>query len=338
MEALLKKLKIIEKLKGKLNYPTWKTAIMMNLRANQVANAITQDPPVNPADLTDAELVEKIKEWLAENNEIPETGFSAAKVNGNKAVYKKSAEKEYNDFIKMNDIALELIYSSCESKCQMLIKDELNAKKAWNILKTKYSETGFAAIFSSWHSLRGLTLRDCDNELDVYTNKIKKTKSTLESHNVIIPDDIWSAIYLEGLDDSFQLFIRELLSMGLKSSSFDDVVQTAFNEKLAIEATYKKEHQQANIYKARRSKNKDKSDKFCDYCERPGHDEDDCFKKDPGKTPEWFKDMKKKKTSNANTVGFDEALIQQIKAALQKDDNDNAMAHATTTQAQGYVM
>ena len=57
----------VEKLAGKSNYPTWNPTVLMELRANKVAKAITlKTAPVNPDELGAEEINTKIQEWLSE--------------------------------------------------------------------------------------------------------------------------------------------------------------------------------------------------------------------------------------------------------------------------------
>ena len=76
------------KLKGKNNYTTWVPATIMELRKEKVAKLINQAPPLNPDDIeSNTELVvEKVIEYLSENNEVPDGGFTTSKINGNKAI------------------------------------------------------------------------------------------------------------------------------------------------------------------------------------------------------------------------------------------------------------
>ena len=125
------------KLKGKNNYTTQVPATIMELRKEKVAKLINQAPPLNPDDIeSNTELVvEKVIEYLSENNEVPDGGFTTSKINGNKAIQRKNAKKEYEEWYELNDVALEIIYNGCESQCQTLIKEDTIAKLAWERLK-----------------------------------------------------------------------------------------------------------------------------------------------------------------------------------------------------------
>lgn len=84
----------IEKLAGKSNYLTWNPAVLMELRANKVAKILTlKATPVNPEDLEQQEIDEKVKEWLETQEEVPEEGFTTQKIRGNRVKWTTTARK-----------------------------------------------------------------------------------------------------------------------------------------------------------------------------------------------------------------------------------------------------
>lgn len=340
MDALIKKTKL-NKLKGKSNYTTWVPATMMELRKEKVAKMITETPPSNPDDIEEKDIAEKIKEWLAETEEVPDSGFTTNKVNGNKAKWKKAAKKDYDDWSIKNDVALEIIYNNCESQCQALIKEDLSAKVAWERLEKAYSQTGFASVVEQTTAMRSLFLNRAEGEsIDNYTNKWKEVKSTLDSHGLVLPDDIWSGLYLAGLDDSFQALTRDLMNKEIKSFTFEQTIQSAYNEKLAIIATSRKEnnnHGQGNAYRIQNNiKNDDRE--YCKRCNR--HHGPVCWKEHPEKAPDWYQ-AKGADRGSANTVAaIDEnAIAERIRKAMKEE----ARAAIATTPAslfgngQGYI-
>jgi hypothetical protein len=303
MDALVKRAKL-NKLKGKVNYTTWVPGVMMELRKDKVVKLISQAKPISPEEIEESAVVDKVKEWLAETNEVPEAGFSTAKVNGNKALWRKSAQDKYDKWMELNDVALEIIYSNCDIQCQATIKEDTIAKEAWERLEKAYSQTGFASIVEQTTAIRSLSLDRGEGEsLDKYTNKWKEVKSTLDAHGLTLPEDIWSGLYLAGLDESFRNLTRDLMNREIKTFTFEQTIQSAFNEKLAIEATSKKEgnnyYGQANAYN---TNNKDKELKghFCKRCDRR-HGKV-CWKENPEMAPQWYRDMTAQLTTGNNKM------------------------------------
>ena len=106
MGDVIRKLNITEKLRGKGNFQTWTTAMKMDLRGQKLADTITQNCPATPSTRDEGQLTERVKDWLTGNNECPGDGFSTAKINGNKALYKMTAQKDCKEFIELSQIAL----------------------------------------------------------------------------------------------------------------------------------------------------------------------------------------------------------------------------------------
>jgi hypothetical protein len=83
---------------------------------------------------------------LAENEEVPETGFSAQKVAGNRARWRKEQLKAHTEWAKLHNTAQSAIYHSCKPAVQQMIAGSSTAKEQWNILEKAYSSVGFGNV------------------------------------------------------------------------------------------------------------------------------------------------------------------------------------------------
>lgn len=166
--------------------------------------------------------------------------------------------------------------------------------------------------------------------MDEYVNKFKENRATLESYGVKIQDDIWSALFLSGLTENYSPLIRELLSTELKSKTFEEVIQLAFNEELTKFTTDALSN--GNGHAATADLKKTERCKFC----RKGHDSMECWKKYPEKAPEWFQE--KQKAKDKAKAGVKATNIDQIDPDLLERIQDEARSsRGLVTTINGYV-
>jgi hypothetical protein len=128
-------------LKSKEDWPTWSVGIRMELRAQKCFISLTQDVYLKSEDLEEDDLRDRCKEWLTEDNEVPEGGFTAAKVRGNLGKYKKYLDTERQVFNNANGQARSIIYNSYNKSFQSLLSPyrKGTARQMWDYLK-KYCE------------------------------------------------------------------------------------------------------------------------------------------------------------------------------------------------------
>ena len=221
-------------LKGKENWPTWSPGICIRLRAEGVYRVIEGERPTDPASIPEEKTNEFIESFLSAQEPLPQAGFSSEKLAANHQRWKASLAKEIGEWQKANDIAFAIIYERCQPHIQALISDKTDAKSAWNILQSSYSETGFASTYAQVAALKDLSYSGCKN-LEEYINKLNSVRANLTARGKTVDPEVWSAFLLHGLDDSFQLLTRQIIQSD-KAFSLEDIQTMAFAEERSAQA------------------------------------------------------------------------------------------------------
>ena len=60
------------------------------------------------------------------------------------------------------------------------------------MLSSAYNDTGVGSISSQANQWKSLAYDECKN-LEEYLNKLRSTQTNLSTHDITIPDEIWSS-------------------------------------------------------------------------------------------------------------------------------------------------
>jgi hypothetical protein len=103
-------------LKGKLNYAVWVPACLFELRAEKAGRALEMDEVEDPQSLTEEQQRKAINTFIARTEALPTDGqFSDALIAANKGKWLAAAETKYEKWYELNEKAMGVIYSLCES-------------------------------------------------------------------------------------------------------------------------------------------------------------------------------------------------------------------------------
>ncbi|KIX00174.1 uncharacterized protein Z518_10311 [Rhinocladiella mackenziei CBS 650.93] len=214
------------------NYEQWVLACKEELQSEGVIDGLTQEAPIDPDSISDNdELDSHVKAWLLDYEEEPQGGFSGQRIVANRNKWKAAARIKYKEWARLNNKALVIIYHLCDKVPQMIIAEEVTAKSAWARLSEAYKSQGFPAVYKQVSLTHTVTYRDC-NTLKEYVNKIKLNRANLDALGHRWNDDVWSAVLIKGLGDSFEILTSSLLSADKGTRSFDDVIQLILDEEL----------------------------------------------------------------------------------------------------------
>lgn len=193
-------------LQGANNYGQWKTDCEIELDLKGLSYLL--DPHEEPTDPNPSTLrstrdeAQLISDWLANDEELPEEGFTAQKISGNRRKWLKDIRAEWDRYQEDMKKAFSVIYRSCAIHIQGALSNTRDPRKAWEILQQSYGGAGFGGIFRDFDVLAGITY-DSFNSIEAYSNTFKAAVASLERQDLVIDTRGLAALYLRGLGTKF---------------------------------------------------------------------------------------------------------------------------------------
>ena len=169
-------------------------------------------------------------------------------------------------------------------------------QECWNTLKELYSAKGFSAEFILCKELFETTLAGCQNSMEQYLNNIKRLKDDLEAKDLKIPDRLILAWVLNNLSEAYESFVSITIQSLRTQTALS--LETLFSS--LIDESKRLDSKDSNQTLLSNSKTSNKNKKKCSFCEKTGHKEDKCWKKDPSKNP--FKTKQADKESDSEDL------------------------------------
>jgi len=163
-------------------------------------------------------------------------------------------------------------------------KDKTDATKLWEAILQTYGETSFELIGRYFNKLLESDF-NYFNSLDKYTSNIQASYIYLKELKQEIPKALIIWILLKGLPSSFESFSSrkfEELSKTLKDPNLssnlniDEFISDIISEESRIKASDLEANRISSKYKT-----KQKNSKYCTYCNKEGHLENQCYKQYP---------------------------------------------------------
>jgi hypothetical protein len=163
-------------------------------------------------------------------------------------------------------------------------KDKIEATELWEAILQTYGETSFELIGRYFNKLLDSDYNSF-NSLDEYTSNIQASYIYLKELKQEIPKALIIWILLKGLPSSFESFSSrkfEELSKILKDPkkantlSINELISDIISEEARIIASDLEANKISPEYKT-----KHKNSRYCTYCNKEGHLENQCYKQYP---------------------------------------------------------
>src|ERR1700761_2111821 len=108
-----------------------------------------------------------------------------------------------------NRKALAIIKLLCDDSPLLYIRDEDNAKKAWQTLRDIYNPKGFTTEYLILKEFFNTNLSDFDS-MENYLNKVKLLADDLKSKDIILPSQVIIAWILNSLNENYDGFTQNI--------------------------------------------------------------------------------------------------------------------------------
>ena len=316
------------KLKGKINFISWKREFERAAKADDTIEYLTGEEVVPPkprkedyfAKPGDAEIrrstrTKKISSPTVDDGDETDDAQATLFTSNNNLRWQIDYNEHKNAKEKMK-LASKLLDSWVSDGIKIEIEDCTNAKEAYDLIKKRYAVTHERARDSLLNQLSLIKLEDCLSMTE-YTNKVRQVKADLKTVKYDMTDDMFATALLHGLPPSYRAF-KEKYDW-IRSTKPDDPPDLDYlYERLHVEEAQQlrlkeerrareraKKDTGANVdnkgYGGRsKSSREDKSHLKCTYpdCGRTGHTEETCWIKTPEKIPRSLKDKFPAHTGN----------------------------------------
>lgn len=129
-----------------------------------LSRVINGEAPVAPdCDDDPQALSAACKEWLLETGD--EDDVSTQKINSNRKKFKKHLICEYEQWERLNGVALSEIYDSCAQSIQLSVGKKKRAAEVWKQLENSFAISSFALAEQQIWKLQELSYLSCKHLL-----------------------------------------------------------------------------------------------------------------------------------------------------------------------------
>jgi hypothetical protein len=155
-----------------------------------LSRVINGEAPVAP-DFYDDDpqaLSAACKEWLLETGD--EDDVSTQKITSNRKKFKKHLICEYEQWERLNGVALSEVYDSCAQSIQLSVGKKKRAAEVWKQLENSFAISSFALVELQILKLQELSYLSCKSLQD-FTNQLTTVKEHLEDLTVHLPQSYY---------------------------------------------------------------------------------------------------------------------------------------------------
>ena len=182
-------------------------------------------------------------------------------------------------------------------------------KDKWDKLKQVYSgATGSTTIFNIWIQLTQARLDDVQ-PMTSQLAKLNEARVNLSNASMGVTDTQYCLILLNALPSSYEVVATTILTSGAPSSlSYSEIIARILNEegrRLGASAALNS----ADAKSDGKKKRKDHSNLTCHYCNKVGHIQPDCRKKQRDELEEGSSGSK---AANMHTLTHPTAFIMEV--------------------------
>jgi hypothetical protein len=293
------------RLRGKINFITWKREFEREAKAHDVLDLFTGEE----------EILEKPqKELYIDDDDDKDTITIASTQKTLKNFHANTLRYtiDYNNWKTNKDslrTANKLLNAWISESIRIEIEATKNAKEAYDLIVARYKISNERARDDLLSEMKKLTIENCDNVTD-YLNKLRRFRSDLAVVDYELTDGLYVTALLDGLDNKKWGLFKEKWDTirAIQLDANPDAVPRIdlLEERLHNEALIKqrredekKKQDKAKMkpnngtnfhYSSSITRKEDKSHLKCDACGKNGHIEDNCWKLHPEKIPRALKD------------------------------------------------
>ena len=208
--------------------------------------------------------------------------------------------------------AAALIRLALEDGPLIQVKGLKDAISIWDRLKTLYEPKGFSSEFLICKELFATTLARCGNSIEKYLTRLKRLSDDLASRNLTIPTKVIVAYALNNLSADYEHTVA-IMTQSLRATDDKDIDINAIFSYLIDEARRLKSLEPQEM--AMTSKSTTTQKPKCAFCNRPGHTQEKCWKKNPHLKP-----TRPNKASEANKTKDQKTTTQEMGQLAEEDE------------------
>ncbi|KAG9196947.1 hypothetical protein G6514_002749 [Epicoccum nigrum] len=178
-DSKMERVKEARKLRGKINFVSWKREFERAARTNKILEYLTSEEAVPPKPKKEEYFGNALR-WQIKYNE-----------------HKKAKED-----IKL---ASKLLHAWVSDSIAIEIEDCTNAKEAYDLIQTRYAVSNERARDNLLTRLNGVRLDDYPS-VTAYTNQVRQIKADLKTVKYDMTDDMFATAILYSLPSNFSDF------------------------------------------------------------------------------------------------------------------------------------
>ena len=237
-----------------------------------------------------------------------------------------------------NDRALGAIHMFVDDGPLVQIQNEERAHKAWTMLKSLYSSSGFSSEFITIKEFFRCKLEKFDS-MELFINKIKQLNDELASKDLALPKQVVMSWVLDNLTSQYEFIvtgITQSLRVNPKSYDLEMLFSSLVDESKRLSSTDNKTDQvlmassrgsfkdKAVWPKNHLNNNRVKKNKYCRHCRNNNHPTSECWDLFPEKRPKNFRNRNDHRFSVRKPIPSYVAPVgdQSSKEALIQEESD----------------
>ncbi|XPS72906.1 hypothetical protein M3J07_005050 [Ascochyta lentis] len=218
-----------------------------------------------------------------------------------------------------------------------------NPYTLWNTLKNLYEAKGFSSEFLLSKELISTTLNSCKGNLEDYINTFKRIVNSLESRNINLPTKFIVALLLNNLNKDYE-YIVAVITQSIRTANseinIEEIISQLLDEYRRLKSikgnsSFNRNNSSSNSNndvemsmqtRGSNNSNSKKGDKknipFCNYCNRRGHKESNCYNKNPSQKPSNSTNSTTTNQDNNSNNKEETALISSASKSISNNTID----------------
>ncbi|GJN66062.1 hypothetical protein PLICBS_000078 [Purpureocillium lilacinum] len=207
------------KLKGKINFVSWKREFERAARAADIFEYLIGEETVPSKPRKEDYFVKLIEvdiprhtrgrkasqAFTPSSNDDDETEDVQTPLSTNNAFRWQIDYTEHKNAKEKMKLAGKLLEAWVSDGIKIEVEDCADAKEAYDFIKTRYTVTNERARDNLLNQLNGLKLDDCPSMTE-YTNRVRQIKADLKTVKYDMTDDMLATALLHGLPSNFRDF------------------------------------------------------------------------------------------------------------------------------------
>ena len=294
-------IRCVPKLNGASNYRAWSTVIRSVLRSYLLWSGVeVMLPGSNKAGDETSKISDKEK-------------------SGSSSTSSDTALSPGQSWLKRDAKASSFILCTIEFALLDDIDASSSSKQLWDYLQSQYREKGFTLRHNLFIHLMTTKLNEYLSVEEYHLN-FKSTLQKLHENGAPLTKDLQLAAFLHGVEETYSQWAfakRSTIRSKAKDEdlpTIDDLTAELLDESRITVAVEAKALAASRANNSRRNSNKVRT--RCTFCEKEGHEEDNCWRKYFEKRPARFKNQD---STNQASINQDFSDDERIPKGKRKD-------------------